>query len=127
MEATGAVAVDNRLERKQSHYNSLDERFEIRKEMYKGQQYSQIYFARLHLMRTIIYSLIPNWKPHIPVCTVLEIQKDKECIIVGTVYKHMKLKPCILDEYLKDVLFFTTAEIYILFTLDSSDLPFCIT
>ncbi|CAM8890040.1 unnamed protein product [Rhodiola kirilowii] len=105
MEATGAVdtaAVDNRLERKQSHYNSLDERFEIRKEMYKGQQYSQIYFARLHLMRTIIYSLIPNWKPHIPICTVLELEKDKECVIVGTVYKHMKLKPCILDEYLKD-------------------------
>ncbi|CAM8889564.1 unnamed protein product [Rhodiola kirilowii] len=79
MEATGAVDT------------AADERFEIRKEMYKGQQYSQIYFARLHLMRTIIYSLIPNWKPHIP-----------KCVIVGTVYKHMKLKPCILDEYLKD-------------------------
>ncbi|KAL9689432.1 hypothetical protein QQ045_009818 [Rhodiola kirilowii] len=40
--------------------------------------------------------------PHPLVCTVLELEKDKECIIVGTVYKHMKLKPCILDVYLKD-------------------------
>lgn len=43
-----------------------DENFEIRKEMYRGQQYSQIYFARLHLMRTLLYSLVPNWKPHLP-------------------------------------------------------------
>lgn len=43
-----------------------DERFEIQKEMYRGQQYSQIYFARLHLMRTLLYSLAPTWKPHLP-------------------------------------------------------------
>uniref|UniRef100_A0A7N0V3T3 DNA polymerase delta small subunit n=3 Tax=Kalanchoe fedtschenkoi TaxID=63787 RepID=A0A7N0V3T3_KALFE len=94
--------VEKRFERKKCEYNSMNERFKIHKEMYKGQQYSQIYFARLHLMRSIIYSLIPNWKSHIPVCTVLELEKDKECIVVGTVYKHMKLKPCILDEYSKD-------------------------
>lgn len=34
--------------------------------MYRGQQYSQIYFARLHMMRTLLYSLVPNWKPHLP-------------------------------------------------------------
>lgn len=43
-----------------------DESFEIQKEMYRGQQYSQIYFARLHLMRTLLYSLAPTWKPHLP-------------------------------------------------------------
>ncbi|XP_010554875.1 PREDICTED: DNA polymerase delta small subunit isoform X1 [Tarenaya hassleriana] len=91
------------LQRKQSSYESLqDERFEIQKEMYRGQQYSQIYFARLHLMRTLLHSLVPNWKPHLPVCTVLGIEKGKECVIIGTLYKHMKLKPCILDEYSKE-------------------------
>ncbi|XP_010554877.1 PREDICTED: DNA polymerase delta small subunit isoform X3 [Tarenaya hassleriana] len=70
--------------------------------MYRGQQYSQIYFARLHLMRTLLHSLVPNWKPHLPVCTVLGIEKGKECVIIGTLYKHMKLKPCILDEYSKE-------------------------
>ncbi|CAB4286855.1 unnamed protein product [Prunus armeniaca] len=98
-----AMEIDSEknLQRKHSTYNLLDERFEIQKEMYRGQQYSQIYFVRLHMMRTLLYSLVPNWKPHLPVCTVLGLEKDKECIVVGTLYKHMKLKPCILDEYSK--------------------------
>ncbi|BBH07445.1 DNA polymerase delta small subunit [Prunus dulcis] len=98
-----AMEIDSEknLQRKHSTYNLLDERFEIQKEMYRGQQYSQIYFARLHMMRTLLYSLVPNWKPHLPVCTVLGLEKDKECVVVGTLYKHMKLKPCILDEYSK--------------------------
>ncbi|OVA13065.1 DNA polymerase alpha/epsilon [Macleaya cordata] len=98
MEVDGA----SNLQRKQSLYQSKDERFEIRMEKYTGQQYSQIYFARLHKMRTLLYSLVDKWKPHVPVCTVLGIEEGKECIIVGTLYKHMKLKPCILDEYSKE-------------------------
>ncbi|XP_010036487.2 DNA polymerase delta small subunit isoform X1 [Eucalyptus grandis] len=90
------------LQRKQSAYLSLDETFQIQKETYRGQQYSQIYFARLHMMRTLLYSLVPNLKPHVPVCTVLGLEGGKECIIVGTLYKHMKLKPTILDEYSKE-------------------------
>ncbi|GMP72700.1 hypothetical protein CsSME_00030632 [Camellia sinensis var. sinensis] len=96
------VDTESNIQRKQSIYQSMDERFEIQKEMYRGQQYSQIYFARLHLMRTLLYSLLPNWKPHLPVCTVLGLEEGKECVIVGTLYKHMKLKPSILDEYSKE-------------------------
>lgn len=40
-----------------------DETFEIQNETYRGQQYSQIYFARLHMMRTLLYSLVTHWKP----------------------------------------------------------------
>ncbi|KAK9069204.1 hypothetical protein SSX86_013320 [Deinandra increscens subsp. villosa] len=90
------------IQRKQSLYKSLDEMFEIQKEMYRGQQYSQIYYIRLHLIRTLIYSLLPTWKPHLPVCTVLGLEGGKECILVGTLYKHMKLKPTILSEYSKE-------------------------
>ncbi|XP_021721660.1 DNA polymerase delta small subunit-like [Chenopodium quinoa] len=90
------------LQRKHSHYHNLDEVFMVRNEVYKGQQYSQIYFARLHMLRTLLYSLVPHWKPHIPVCTILGLEENKECIVVGTLYKHMKLKPCILDEYAKE-------------------------
>ncbi|XP_057438754.1 DNA polymerase delta small subunit [Lotus japonicus] len=92
------------MDRVQCSYEPLDEPFEIGKEMYRGQQYSQIYFARLHLMRTLLHSLVPHLKPNLPVCTVLglEEQAGKECVIVGTLYKHMKLKPCILDEYSKE-------------------------
>ncbi|XP_052173852.1 DNA polymerase delta small subunit [Diospyros lotus] len=96
------VEAERNIQRKQALYHSTGERFEIQKEIYRGQQYSQIYFARLHLMRTLLYSLLPNWKPHLPVCTVLGLEKGKECIIVGTLYKYMKLKPTILDEYSKE-------------------------
>ncbi|KAL8144198.1 hypothetical protein V2J09_017230 [Rumex salicifolius] len=100
----GAMEIDGeqKLCRKNSQYQNLDEGFLIRKEAYRGQQYSQIYFARLHNMRTLLYSLVPTWKPHVPVCTVLGLEEGKQCIIVGTLYKHMKLKPCILDEYSKE-------------------------
>ncbi|KAJ4831018.1 DNA polymerase delta subunit 2 [Turnera subulata] len=99
-----AMEVDSQktLQRKQSTYNSLDEAFFIHNEYYKGQQYSQIYYVRLRMMRTLLHSLVPLWKPHVPVCTILELEGGKECIIVGTLYKHMKLKPCILDEYSKE-------------------------
>jgi hypothetical protein len=40
---------------------------------------------------------------YIAVTTVLGLEKGKDCIIVGTLYKHMKLKPSILDEYAKEV------------------------
>ncbi|XP_042384546.1 DNA polymerase delta small subunit-like isoform X4 [Zingiber officinale] len=90
------------FEREQAIYNNLDERFEIHKEKYKGQQYSHIYFSRLHHMRNLLYSLVPNWKPNLPVKTILGLEEGKECIIVGTIYKHMKLKPSILDEYSKE-------------------------
>ncbi|KAL4031583.1 hypothetical protein IC575_009868 [Cucumis melo] len=90
------------VHRKQCNYEISDEQYKIQKETYKGQQYSHIYFARLHLMRTILHSLVSNWKPHLPVSTVLGLEEGKECVIVGTVYKHMKLKPTILDEYSKE-------------------------
>nr|AIZ68192.1 DNA polymerase delta small subunit isoform X2 [Albuca bracteata] len=90
------------FERKQATYQSLDEKYEIHGEKYRGQQYSQIYFIRLHHMRNQLSSLIPRWKSHLPVHPVLGLEAGKECIIVGTIYKHMKLKPSVLDEYSKE-------------------------
>ncbi|KAI3984283.1 hypothetical protein MKX01_011237 [Papaver californicum] len=98
-----AMEVDtSNLQRKQSLYQSQDERFEIKMEKYTGQQYIQIYFARIHKMRAILYSLVEKWKPQLPVCTVLGLELGKECLIVGTLYKHMKLKLYILNEYSKE-------------------------
>ncbi|KAL5983236.1 DNA polymerase delta subunit 2 [Asimina triloba] len=93
---------EQKLHRKQALYKSLDRKFDIQAEKYRGQQYSQIYFCRLRYMETLLHSLIPNWKPHLPLKTILGLEQGKECIIVGTLYKHMKLKPCILDEYSKE-------------------------
>ncbi|GJN09225.1 hypothetical protein PR202_ga27210 [Eleusine coracana subsp. coracana] len=90
------------MERKQAAYTNLDERYAIQGEKYKGQQYSHIYFTRLHHMRNLLHALVPSWKPQVPVTTVLGLEEGKDCIIVGTLYKHMKLKPSILDEYSKE-------------------------
>ncbi|PKA48130.1 DNA polymerase delta small subunit [Apostasia shenzhenica] len=90
------------FERNQALYKSLDERYIVHGQRYKGQQYSQIYFARLHCMRNLLRPLVSKWKPHLPVTTILGLEEAKECTIVGTIYKHMKLKPSILDEYSKE-------------------------
>ncbi|KAK4766437.1 hypothetical protein SAY87_008079 [Trapa incisa] len=92
----------DKIPRKQASYHSLDEPFVIQKETYGGQQYSQIYFARLQLLRALLRPLVTSWKPHVPICNVLGIERGKECIVVGTLYKHMKLKPSVLDEYSKE-------------------------
>ena len=34
---------------------------------------------------------------------MLELQDGEDCIVLGTLYKEMKLKPSILDEYVKDL------------------------
>nr|CAB3497201.1 unnamed protein product [Digitaria exilis] len=55
------------MERKQAAYSSLDERYAIQGEKYQGQQYSHIYFTRLHHMRNLLHALrsaIPLVKPH---------------------------------------------------------------
>ncbi|KAK3148497.1 hypothetical protein QOZ80_3BG0295770 [Eleusine coracana subsp. coracana] len=90
------------MERKQAAYTNLDQRYAIQGEKYQGQQYSHIYFTRLHHMRNLLHALVPSWKPQVPVTTVLGLEEGKDCIIVGTLYKHMKLKPSILDEYSKE-------------------------
>ncbi|VAI24457.1 unnamed protein product [Triticum turgidum subsp. durum] len=90
------------MERKQADYSNLDERYTIQGERYQGQQYSHIYYTRLHHMRTLLHALVPSRKPHLPVTTVLGLEEGKDCVLVGTLYKHMKLKPSILDEYSKE-------------------------
>lgn len=32
---------------------------------------------------------------------ILNLPEAKECVVIGTAYKEMKLKPNILDEYVK--------------------------
>ncbi|KAF8045822.1 hypothetical protein N665_4374s0005 [Sinapis alba] len=88
-------------ERKQSDYSCLQsERFEIQKEMCRGQQYSQIYFALLHLMKTLLYSLAPTWKPHSHVCKVLGLEKN-------VLLQEPCSNTCVLNEYSKEVRWYT--------------------
>lgn len=48
------------------HWGLQDERYAIQGEKYQGQQYSHIYFTRLHHMRNLLHALVPSWKPQLP-------------------------------------------------------------
>lgn len=37
------------------------------------------------------------------VCNILALEEGKQCIVIGTLYKQMQLKPSVLDEYSKEV------------------------
>ena len=72
------------------------------------QQFSHIYYARLHLLRPCLmeqaqsYIATVSTQPKPRLCkNVLDIHKGELCILIGTLYKDMKLKPSILDEYTK--------------------------
>ncbi|XP_031494829.1 DNA polymerase delta small subunit [Nymphaea colorata] len=101
MEADGELPTAT-LQRKQAIYKSKDEGFLLGAPTYKGQQYSQLYFARLHVLRELLRSLAKKWKPHLSVQNILGLEEGKDCIIIGTLYKQMKLKPSVLDEYSKE-------------------------
>ena len=37
------------------------------------------------------------------VCNILALEEGKACVVIGTLYKQMHLKPSVLDEYSKEV------------------------
>ncbi|GLI67880.1 hypothetical protein VaNZ11_012170 [Volvox africanus] len=82
-------------------YTNLDERFCAAKRTYE-RQYAQLYFSRLMLLKEIMRGRVQQLWPGIPVCSILEVQESMEVAVIGTIYKNMKLKPSILDEYSKD-------------------------
>ncbi|CEO94525.1 DNA polymerase delta small subunit [Plasmodiophora brassicae] len=71
-----------------------------------AQQYASIYFARLVLLRSKIIERLSSSgldERKVKLCsTLLDVDPEIDCIIVGTIYKNMKLKPCVLDEYMTD-------------------------
>lgn len=102
MQAMELDTDSHHLERKQADYKGQDERYLLRMQRYRGQQYSHLYYFRLHKFREILNNLIQKKWPNLPSCNILGLEDGKECIIVGTVYKQMQLKPSILDEYSKE-------------------------
>lgn len=68
------------------------------------QQFAAIYFMRLKLLKEVLVSVITSkLPPGVKICeTTQNVVKGVECVIIGTMYKDMCLKPCILDEYKDD-------------------------
>jgi DNA polymerase delta subunit 2 len=84
--------------------------FLIKKKTF-GQQFSNLYFLRLKQMKPKLLQRAQKKYPDATVVDrVLELKYDeddpeKKYIVVGTLFKDMKLKPNILQEYTREVCF----------------------
>lgn len=66
-------------------------------------QYSSIYASRLEKLNPILVENVESKYPGIPTQKILHMKPGDECIMIGTLYKEMELKPNILKAYAQDV------------------------
>eukprot|EP00878_Enallax_costatus_P040159 GHUV01046161.1.p1 GENE.GHUV01046161.1~~GHUV01046161.1.p1 ORF type:complete len:454 (+),score=87.39 GHUV01046161.1:216-1577(+) len=82
-------------------YVSQDDRYLIRGKRSFERQFAQLYFSRLMLLRPVVEQQVRQQWPGVKVVKILGVGEDQEVAVIGTLYKDMKLKPSILDEYSK--------------------------
>lgn len=107
-DATLITSIENgeaptQLERSTCKYTNNSARF-ITKKIEKGTayktQFAQIYFQRLIQMRPSLLTAAKKKWGTVPIeKKLLDMRAGKQCVIIGTIYKEMKLKPNILDEH----------------------------
>lgn len=65
-------------------------------------QFHQLYFMRLQqLGMKAREGARAKWQST-PIGGVIDCQEDQEFAIIGTLYKHMRLKPTVMDEYMEE-------------------------
>lgn len=82
-------------------YKAKGDRFKLATQAF-DRQYAHIYFQRLMLMKPPLLTKVRRKWPGVQLANILTLPENDEVLVVGTVYKDMKLKPSILDEYVKD-------------------------
>ncbi|KAL3142785.1 hypothetical protein ABBQ38_003084 [Trebouxia sp. C0009 RCD-2024] len=82
-------------------YEAKGDRFKLATQAF-DRQYAHIYFQRLMLMKPPLLAKARQKWPGVQLANILTLPENDEVMVVGTVYKDMKLKPSILDEYVKD-------------------------
>ncbi|KAK7113051.1 DNA polymerase delta subunit 2-like [Littorina saxatilis] len=89
-------------ERVECEVTDQSSRFLVKKRDF-GRQYAHLYAERLWTSRPkLIKAAKAKWDADLPVCKLHELQSDTRCIVVGTLFKHMELKPNILKEISED-------------------------
>ena len=96
------------LERAVKAYSHRDDRFALDKKIYG--QYFQLYYQRLMLLLPRLKLAVEAKWPGASTAKVLDLKEGEECVIMGTLYKDMRLKPSILDEYGKDLTLGATVD-----------------
>ncbi|KAL8585414.1 hypothetical protein ACOMHN_046657 [Nucella lapillus] len=93
-----ATSTGGTYERVESEYSDQSSRFLVKDRNF-SRQYAHLYAERLWTARPkLIKAAKAKWDADIPVCKLHELQSDTRCIMVGTIFKHMELKPNILKE-----------------------------
>lgn len=82
-------------------YTSRDEKFLVAKRNFE-RQYAQLYFSRLMLLQPTMEAAVAQAWPNTRVSKILSVGEDQDVAVIGTLFKDMRLKPSILDEYAKD-------------------------
>jgi DNA polymerase delta subunit 2 len=84
-----------------SSYAANDSRFSLANKMHG--QYFQLYYSRFRALAPRVRDACSEaFGSSVPQRTVLELVEGERCVVIGTLYKDMRLKPVILDEYVKD-------------------------
>ncbi|KAG1673299.1 hypothetical protein FOA52_002579 [Chlamydomonas sp. UWO 241] len=99
---------DASFDRVASTYVCHDKKFLVPQRTY-DRQYAQLYYARFQLMTPPLKEVAAEKWPGVAFAKVLDVGNDKpeseqpaRLIVVGTIFKDQKLKPTVLDEYMKD-------------------------
>ncbi|KAK3286230.1 DNA polymerase delta subunit 2 [Cymbomonas tetramitiformis] len=89
------------LDRQTAEYKNKSDRFFVGVSSYR-EQYAQLYFTRLMSLKQRTLEAMKKLSPKTEVTNALDVEEGVEVVLYGVVYKEMKLKPCILDEYAKE-------------------------
>lgn len=90
---------DERIERATCSYSNESERFVLRERSF-SRQYAQIYSVRIMAMRKKLAAAARRkWGNKFEIKKKLaEVKGNEKCVLIGTLFKKMELKPCILKE-----------------------------
>jgi len=83
--------------RRDSEYVNNSDKF-LLKEKNFTRQYAHVYSARLMELRPVLEEVVKKKFGSVPVVHLFELKVGEECIVIGTLFKHMEMKPNILKE-----------------------------